>query len=157
MKILACTDGSKHSQKTLEKAAMIAGGCKADDVVVIYVYEEKSERAFVPLFDINSVTKDTVSEEEVERLKKLQQEHQAQREKILADAAKIFEEKGVQARTVLKQGHAANQIVKLAEDEGFDLILIGSRGMGGLQKLLLGSVSSAVIQEVKNCSVLMVK
>lgn len=157
MKILACTDGSKHSQKTLERAAMIAGGCKADDVAVIYVYEEKSERAFVPLFDINSVTKDTVSEEEVERLKKLQGEHQAQREKILADAVKIFEEKGVKARTVLKQGHAANTIVAVAETEGFDLIVIGSRGMGGLQKLLLGSVSSAVIQEVKNSSVLMVK
>lgn len=36
------------------------------------------------------------------------------------------------------------------------MIVIGSRGLGGLRKLLLGSVSSAVQQEA-HCSVLVVK
>lgn len=41
MKILVCTDGSEHSQKALEKAAIIAEGCNVDEVAIIHVYDEK--------------------------------------------------------------------------------------------------------------------
>jgi len=37
------------------------------------------------------------------------------------------------------------------------MIVLGSRGLGGLKKIFLGSVSNAVIQEAKDCSVLVVK
>jgi nucleotide-binding universal stress UspA family protein len=157
VKILACTDGSKHSKTTLEKAALIAGGCQPKDVAVIHVYEGKRDSSAVSLFEMGSVTRDKATELDPERLNRLKEEHEAQREKILADALEIFEKKGVKARTILKQGHPAEMILKIAEEEGFDLIIIGNRGLGGLQKLLLGSVGYAVIQEAKNCSVLMVK
>ncbi len=42
-------------------------------------------------------------------------------------------------------------------EQKFDMIVIGSRGLGGLKKLFLGSVSNAIIQEIENCSVLVVK
>jgi nucleotide-binding universal stress UspA family protein len=157
MKILACTDGSKHSVKTLEKAALIAGGCKADDVAIIHVYEEDRGSKSVPLFEMKSVTRDRATELDPDRLKRLQEEHEIQREKILKDALEIFEKNGVKAKTILKAGHPAQTIIKVAEEEGFDLIIIGNRGLGGLQKLLLGSVGYEVIQEAKSCSVLMVK
>lgn len=157
MKILACTDGSKHSAKTLEKAALIAGGCRADDVAIIHVYEENRASKSVPLFEMKSVTKDKATELDPDRLVRLQEEYKAEREKILQDAVEIFEKNGVKAKTILKPGHPAQTIIKVAEEEGFDLIIIGNRGLGGLQKLLLGSVGYEVIQEVKNCSVLMVK
>ena len=44
-----------------------------------------------------------------------------------------------------------------AEIEGFDMIEIGSRGLGGLKKLFLGSISNAVIQQAKSCIVAAVK
>jgi nucleotide-binding universal stress UspA family protein len=37
------------------------------------------------------------------------------------------------------------------------MIVMGSRGLGGLKKFFLGSVSNAVVQEAENCSVLVVK
>ena len=157
MKILACTDGSKHSKTTLEKAALIAGGCQPKEVAVIHVTEGKRDSSSVSLFEMGSVTRDKTTELDPDRLKRLQAVHEAQREKILADALEIFEKNGVRVRTILKQGHPAETIVKVAADEGFDLIIIGNRGLGGLQKMLLGSVGYAVIQEAKNCSVLMVK
>lgn len=74
-----------------------------------------------------------------------------------AEVGKIIEGKNIKARTVLKEGYPADTIVSVAHEEGFDMIVIGSRGLSGLKKLFLGSVSNAIIQEVQNCSVLVVK
>lgn len=49
-----------------------------------------------------------------------------------------------------------DQVVKLAEDRGVDLIVIGTRGLSGFRKLLMGSVSLGVINHA-HCSVLLVR
>ncbi len=157
MKILACTDGSEQSKKALEKAAIIAAGCKSEDVAVIYVYEEKLDFSYLPLFEVGAVTRDDVTVEEIERFKKIKAEQDAAKENILSEAAEIFENRGIKVRKILVQGHPAETIIAVAEEEKFELIVIGSRGLGGLQKLILGSVSNAVLQEAKNCCVLTVK
>lgn len=157
MKILACTDGSEQSKKALEKAVLIAEGCKSEDVAVIYVYEEKLDFSYLPLFEVGAVTRDDVTVEEIERFKKIKAEQDAAKENILAEAAEIFENRGIKVRKILVQGHPAETIIAVAEEENFELIVIGSRGLGGLQKLILGSVSNAVLQEAKNCCVLTVK
>jgi len=144
MKILVCTDGSEHSQKAMEEASIIAKGCNADEVAIIHVYE-----IFVPLISFST--------EQMESIRRLTKEHQEERKKMLSKALKFFKGKNIKARTILKEGHPANTIVKVAHEEGFDMIVIGSRGVSGMQNLFLGSVSNAVIHEVKNCSVLVVK
>jgi nucleotide-binding universal stress UspA family protein len=48
------------------------------------------------------------------------------------------------------------RIVRVAEDEQFDLIVMGTRGLGGAKAWLLGSVSQRVITEAP-CPVLLVK
>ncbi len=53
-------------------------------------------------------------------------------------------------------GRPADVIARYAEEGGFDMIAIGSRGLGRLKKLLLGSVSNSVLQEAR-CSVGVVK
>jgi len=141
MKILLCTDGSKYSQKALEKASVIVKGCNVNEVAIIHVHER-----YEPLPTIPN-----------ESIRWIMQEHKKEGERILSEALKFIKGKNIKARTILKEGHPADTIVSIAHEEGFDMIVIGSRGLGGLKKLFLGSVSNAVIQEAVNCSVLVVK
>ncbi len=68
----------------------------------------------------------------------------------------VFDKNKIKVDRVVKVGNPAQVIVDLAHDEGFDLIVIGSRGMGSLKGIVLGSVSSKVLQ-LANCPVTIVK
>jgi nucleotide-binding universal stress UspA family protein len=56
----------------------------------------------------------------------------------------------------LVTGDPAEEIIRLANIYKADLILIGSRGLTGMKRIVLGSVSTQVVEEA-NCSVLVVK
>jgi nucleotide-binding universal stress UspA family protein len=60
-------------------------------------------------------------------------------------AAKRAQDQGIGITTHLKEGHAGNEILKLARDLGVDLIVLGSHGKSNLDRILLGSVSSFVV------------
>lgn len=62
----------------------------------------------------------------------------------------------VAADTRLLQGLTADEIVRVARDENFDLVVLGSHGRRGLQRFLLGSVAARVLQTAP-CTVLTVK
>lgn len=66
---------------------------------------------------------------------------------------KVYEEiakaRGLIAKTVLVKAHPAKAILDVAKSEGADLIVVGSRGLGGVKGLFLGSVSNAVVQNSK--------
>jgi nucleotide-binding universal stress UspA family protein len=55
-----------------------------------------------------------------------------------------------------RSGDPACVICRVANEEGYDLIVMGSRGIGLISEMLLGSVSHSVIQHA-NCPVLIVK
>lgn len=57
---------------------------------------------------------------------------------------------------VLEGLSITDELVSYAESHQVDLIVMGSRGLGGFKKLLLGSVASGVTQHSK-CPVLIVK
>jgi universal stress protein A len=54
------------------------------------------------------------------------------------------------------QGWAPDEITQLARDDGFDLIVMGTRGRTGFQHLILGSVAERVVQ-MAHCPVLTVR
>lgn len=78
-------------------------------------------------------------------------------EMILARAQSRLREAGVgRVRAELASGDAADEIVATANSEHADLVVLGSRGLGELRGLMLGSVSHKVLQSV-DCACLIVK
>ena len=64
---------------------------------------------------------------------------------------------GISYKTEVLEGISITEVlVSYAESHNVDLIIMGSRGLGGFKKLLLGSVTSGVSQHSK-CPVLIVK
>ena len=68
-------------------------------------------------------------------------------EGVLNEAqAKLKEEHPeVKADTILREGRPSATIVEVAEDDGVDLIVMGSRGVGGITGWILGSTSRRVV------------
>jgi nucleotide-binding universal stress UspA family protein len=82
-----------------------------------------------------------------------------QAEDILNEqAAKIEQEGGqvVEKHLRIAERYRAQQIVKVAEDIGSGLIVMGSRGLGGVRRALMGSVSDSVVRHA-HCPVLVVR
>jgi nucleotide-binding universal stress UspA family protein len=68
-------------------------------------------------------------------------------EALLAKRKKELTSKGVRTKTLLRRGSPSVQILKASK--GFDLIVMGSRGLGRFKSLMLGSVSNSVVQQSK--------
>ena len=80
---------------------------------------------------------------------------EARGQRILAEA-RALAEGVVPCRTELQTGPPAEVICRRARELDVDLIVVGSRGLGTLDRFLLGSVSAAVAQRAP-CSVLVVR
>ena len=76
--------------------------------------------------------------------------------RLLEQAAERAREAGVAVDTRLADGKPAQVIADVASQEGADLIVVGTRGLGGLQGVLVGSVARSLVQDAEQ-SCLVVK
>lgn len=74
----------------------------------------------------------------------------------LSDAATLATDAGVEVETVARQGDPADALLDLAEERDADLIVVGSKGMRGSKRFLLGSVPNKVSHHAQ-CSILIVR
>jgi len=77
-------------------------------------------------------------------------------EQVAARAATRLRAAGYRTRWSLVEGHAPKQIIDTAAGLGCGLIVMGSRGMTGLKRILIGSVARAVLHHT-TASVLIVR
>lgn len=150
VKILVCIDGSPNSQKCAEVAAKMVDDCTVNEVTFIHVHESSQ---FIPDYWHG---KYPFTDEEKEQINKLDKRVIESRKKVFNEALKLFEGKNVKVDTIFKIGHPAEVIAHTAEAGGFDMVVIGRRGSGGVKKLFMGSVSSTVLQLIKT-NILIVK
>jgi nucleotide-binding universal stress UspA family protein len=79
----------------------------------------------------------------------------AERTEDVHEAQAILEARGIDAEAITMMGDPASAITRLADERSADLVVIGTRGLGPVQRLLGQSVSQAVSRRV-NCDVLIV-
>jgi nucleotide-binding universal stress UspA family protein len=150
-KILVPLDGSEHSLKALEEAAQIAKKFSGN-ITLIHVYSVQPimmpEPSTVGSLSIPIITGAEVSTM-IEAAKKLGN-------RILEDGEQRIKTSGLQVEKMLVEGHAVEEIVRVANQGSFDLIVIGARGVSHMREMLLGSVTDGVMHHVR-CPVLVMK
>lgn len=135
--ILNPTDGSEVSEKATEHAIHLAKLTGAE-LVVLHVVET-SFAWYTGAF-----------------YKQIVDELRDFGEKVLKHAVEMGEEEGVTIRTMSVDGHSGTAIVRIAEREGADLIVVGALGRSMVEEALMGSISQHVVRHAP-CPVLVVK
>ena len=172
-KILVAVDGSPPSQRAVEFASVIAQQSGAE-LSLIHTHHslnsidsvqrlaekggflDKIEDDLTEMYDLASTGSpdeepaalvDVLPEAVVERIGAI----------ILQMASDVAAEHGVETiKSEVAAGDPARAILSAAEREKVDLIAIGSRGLGDLRALILGSVSHKVVQDA-GCPCVVVK
>jgi len=136
-RILIATDGSEKNRPSLEEGIKLARafGAAVYTVYVIDVGAFSSMSADMPIGDTY-------------RIIKAEADQAFCRIKTLAGDMPV--------ETAVLEGRPAAEIVKFAVAKNIDLIVIGTQGKKGLERLLLGSVAEEVIRSAP-CKVLVVK
>ncbi len=137
-RILVPYDGSKYARKALEIACSLALEY-GSSIRVLYVVD--ASHAWVLVGGIEFTLKEKLEE---------------QGKKLLEEARRIAEEKGVNVETKLRIGHPSNDIIEEAQEWKADLIILGAKGVSALHRLILGSVAEAVVHNAP-CDILLVK
>jgi nucleotide-binding universal stress UspA family protein len=151
-KILLATDGSSEAELATRTAADLAQKT-GSELHVIHVLDV----AQIAMFDAGATDPegvgqpDPILEELFERLSE-----QRGREVLDTEVERVRLAGGTVAQAHLKMGGVAREIVHLAEDLGAGLIVMGSRGRGGIRRALMGGVSESVVHHA-HCPVLVVR
>ena len=138
-KILLATDGSRDAELAATTAVDMAATSTDSEVHVVTVAPG------YPSYDIRNPAV-------VEQLRKQAQD-------ILNEQVEKIEQSGgkvVEKHLRIAERYRAQQIVQVAEYIGAGLIVMGSRGLGGVRRALIGSVSDSVVRHA-HCPVMVVR
>jgi nucleotide-binding universal stress UspA family protein len=143
-KILLATDGSKEAELAASTAADLASSTGSE----LHVLSVCPGSAYVhPYYEVRFP----------EAAERLRREAREERQEMLDEQVeRIREAGGSVAQTHIRTGEAAAEIVALAEEMGAGLLVMGSHGLGGIRRALIGSVSAAVVPHA-HCPILVVR
>ena len=134
--ILVPVDGSEGADRAIEKAVMLEKLCNAK-VNFLYV-------ANINQLAINAVLSDAILDSVTKA------------GNVILERAMEMVPEGVEKESFSDTGSPAVVVLDFAESNNIDLIVMGSRGLGVVKGVLLGSVSQYVVEQAK-CPVLVVK
>lgn len=138
-RILVPTDGSPEVERAVSHAVELAS---AHDATIVGVYV------------VNTATYTTMPMET--GWEGVGNMLRSDGEKALERIREVAEARGVTVETHLVEGSPSREIVRNAEEGDCDLIVMGTHGRGGIDRLLLGSVAERVVRS-SNVPVLTVR
>jgi nucleotide-binding universal stress UspA family protein len=136
-RILYATDGSPAARNALAHARDLAQKYKAE-LFLVHAFRRIEDFGKSPYFS------------------ELEQERKRAGETVIGQAMAELQDSGVTVHIEPVEGDAAEAIVNVAAVRHCDLIVMGSRGLGTFQGVLLGSVSDRVVRHAP-CPVLVVR
>ncbi|HEV2744513.1 MAG TPA: universal stress protein [Rubrobacter sp.] len=146
-KILLATDGSSEAQLAASTAADLADATNSE-LHILSVARGNPD----PVYQIHEASlRYETYEQALEAIK-------GEAQKVLDEQVQKVREAGGSVKEAhVRIGESHDQaIVHLADDLGAGLIVMGSRGLGGMRRSLLGSVSDSVVRHA-HCPVLVVR
>ena len=152
-RVLLATDGSENAAHATDVAAQLSQET-GSELHVLYVGEDAYSSTLVYPDDADPGGAEWDDPVLVGQLQR-QFERMSRRVRG-AEAQKVREAGGTVAQAHLRMGEPAAQIVDLAEELGVGLVVVGSRGLGGVRRALMGSVSDSVVRHA-HCPVLVVR
>lgn len=144
MKILLVTDGTEFSDYAIEKV-LAMGICTENEIKILSVINFPVPVGLDPIGGMASYPE----------MENTQKEYA---ERVVQSAAEKISSanQNLNISTQVAVGSPESRIVDIAEEWGADLIVVGSHGYNTWERLLLGSVSSAVVHHAP-CSVLVAR
>jgi len=137
-KVMIATDGSDYSKLAVDKGielARLSGGMVYAVCVVSTIY-------LYPMNGDYFMGMNPYWESMHEALK-------TQGQQAVNDIKGAGEIEGVIVEPVLLEGHPADELIRYAEENGMDIIVMGTLGKTGLDRLFLGSVAGNVVRYSK--------
>jgi nucleotide-binding universal stress UspA family protein len=156
-RILLASDGSESAAHATEVAVELSKETHSE-LHVLYVGEYPiGESSTASLYPQAADTAWVVQEGLTPIQEELgQQFEQVARRTLDAKVQQVREVGGTVEQAHLRMGTPAAEIVELAEDLEVGLVVVGSRGLGGIKRALIGSVSDSVVRHA-HCMVLVVR
>jgi nucleotide-binding universal stress UspA family protein len=136
-KILLAIDGSDHSKRAAANAITIAKFSLNSMLEIIYVIDPKRAKSEI----LNNWDPDDLGDKQ---------------KSYITEVEKMATEFGISFETTILYGEPGSTIVEYANKTKTDIVILGSRGLNGLQEFVIGSVSHKVLKRT-NCPVLIVK
>jgi nucleotide-binding universal stress UspA family protein len=152
-KVLVPLDGSEHSERALETAIQIAKKFHAE-MTLLHVYSVIVPAVIAP--EPTTLTPAGVPVVTPAEVANMVEAARMVGTRILTDGEQKAKSAKVRVETVLREGNTVQEIIALAKEGKFDLIVMGARGISRIRELLMGSVSEGVIKNA-HCPVLVVK
>lgn len=129
MKVLVPVDGSPSSTHAVEYVARLAKSGSSMELLLLNVQEP------VDAWEVRRFLRE-------EEIQKMQQD---QGNAALRAARELLDRAGIRYAAEVIEGEVAETITRLAKERGCEKIIMGTRGHGAIENLLLGSTTTKVI------------
>ena len=153
-KILVAMDGSEDSQKAAQAALELAEKLKTE-LVVLHVIIPPTSYYQTTIASPTGMSLPAPSQHEIDAYYSYARKVATS---IVGEVESKAKRQGIHIKTEIPEAGSSvvEAILNHAAKDNVDLIVVGTRGLGGFKKLLLGSVSSGIVSHA-HCPVLVVR